>query len=193
MLKNTERQGSFTLYNFFLSDCDWFLLIMGEIGVGGVVAVAQCEHFHWVLYNPFVAMRRIVVTIRKKCTVSMSLQRQLCDKALIEKSGITAKWIGTPFWSNSICFDWYQWEPCHKHRRRIDSALTLTLGLKRALTLRVEEVDPPPEPVEETHVDEDPGCVVLYVSRVLGAVIRVIPETVVTTLLEKFYKNRETS
>ena len=58
----------------------------------------------------------------------------------------------------------------------------------RSLTLRVKEVDPSPEPVEETHVDEDPGCVVLHVSCVLGAVIRVIPETVVTTLLKVLQK-----
>ena len=54
------------------------------------------------------------------------------------------------------------------------------------LTFRVKEVDPSPEPVEETHVDEDPGGVVLHVSRILGAVIRVIPERAITTLFESF-------
>ena len=46
-------------------DCDLFLLIMHYMGVGDVVTVAQCEHFHLVLYNPFVAPRRIAVAIRK--------------------------------------------------------------------------------------------------------------------------------
>ena len=41
-------------------DCDLFLLILGWIGVGDVVAIALCKHFHWILYNP-----RIAVAIRK--------------------------------------------------------------------------------------------------------------------------------
>ena len=43
----------------------FFLLEMGYIGVDDVVAVAQCENFHWVMYNTFVVIRRI----RKKYTV----------------------------------------------------------------------------------------------------------------------------
>ena len=35
------------------ADCErgLFLFTMGYIGVGDVATVAQCEHFHWILYN----------------------------------------------------------------------------------------------------------------------------------------------
>ena len=50
---------------FSYCNCYLFLLIMGYIGIGDVAAIARCEHFHWVLCNPFVAIRRIAVAIRK--------------------------------------------------------------------------------------------------------------------------------
>ena len=50
---------SFICYLRFFSDCDWDLfLLTGHIGVGDVVTVAQCEHFRWVLYNPFIAKEK---------------------------------------------------------------------------------------------------------------------------------------
>ena len=45
-------------------DCDLVFFNMGCIGVGDVVPVAQCEHFHGVLCNQFVAIRGIAVAIR---------------------------------------------------------------------------------------------------------------------------------
>ena len=47
---------------------------MGSIGVGDVVTVKQCEHFHWVLYNLFVATKRIAVAIRKNRIVRTDLK-----------------------------------------------------------------------------------------------------------------------
>ena len=43
------------------------------------------------------------------------------------------------------------------------------------LTFEVKKVNSAAEPLEETHVDEDPGGVELDVTCVLGAVVGVIP------------------
>ena len=52
-----------------ICNCDLFFPTIGCIGVREVVVVAQCEHFRWVLYNPFLAKRRIAVATRIKRTV----------------------------------------------------------------------------------------------------------------------------
>ena len=63
----SKIKGSFTLRDFFLiATAICFLLTICYIGVSNVVAVAQCEHFHSVLYNPFVAINQIADVIRKK-------------------------------------------------------------------------------------------------------------------------------
>ena len=46
---------------------------MGCMGVGDVVAVAKCEHFHRVLYNPLVVIKGIAVTIRKNAQCEWTL------------------------------------------------------------------------------------------------------------------------
>jgi len=43
------------------------------------------------------------------------------------------------------------------------------------LTFEVEKINAASKPLEETHVDEDPGGMKLDVASVLGAVVRVVP------------------
>ena len=59
-------KGSFTLWIFSNYDCEFFLFIMCQIGADDVVAVAQREHFYWILYRLFVATRTFAVIFRKK-------------------------------------------------------------------------------------------------------------------------------
>ena len=65
--------------------------------------------------------------------VSASMKSQCCyytfDIAVIEKNGVSPKWVEIPFGSDSICFHWFQWERHYS----VDSALTLTLGVNGSL------------------------------------------------------------
>ena len=64
--------------HYAICNCDLLFLTMGCIGAGDAVAVAQCEHFHWDPYNPFVAIRWIAVAIRKKthCEWTVNVRSQ---------------------------------------------------------------------------------------------------------------------
>ena len=68
-----------------ICQCDLFLLTLGSIGAGEVVEVAQCEHCHWVLYNPFVVIRWITVAIEKK--------NAQCERALKAVHVVTGCWF----------------------------------------------------------------------------------------------------
>ena len=46
-----------------ICDCDLFLLVMGCTGADEIVTITQYEHFHWILFNPFVVISGIAVAI----------------------------------------------------------------------------------------------------------------------------------
>ena len=66
-----------------ICSCDLLLLTMGCIGAGEIVAVTQCEHFHWVLYNPSVATWGIAVAFRKKRTVWTNFKEKSFSHVLL--------------------------------------------------------------------------------------------------------------
>ena len=37
----------------------YFTQLMGCVGFSVVVAIAPCEHLHWVSYNPYVVMKKL--------------------------------------------------------------------------------------------------------------------------------------
>ena len=96
-----------------ICDFNLFLIIIGCIGAGDDVAVAQCEHFHWVLYNSFVAIRGIVVATGKKRTV-WTCPKSLLRKIILrpdQRSEIRDQRSENEQWSVNL-FEYYTWYRC---------------------------------------------------------------------------------
>ena len=105
-----------------ICDCDLVLLTMGCVGAGDVVTVTWCEHFHWFLYNPLVAIGRYAVAIRNKRTVWTGLQfhtdlpsrRLVCLFQVQEE--LTRKYFG----NQSVCAN-TAWLCSYRFQRGLDN------------------------------------------------------------------------
>ena len=101
-----------------------------------MLSQSYSEHFHWDLYNPFVAIRRIAVTIRKKCTVWTSPKGMFTPS--ISGSVNVIAWnhlesVIDPFASDAAWSKWHSWNSIQTFVS-LPLTLTLPLGVKRPLS-----------------------------------------------------------